>query len=67
MHEFASDFYGDDIRIIVTGYIRPEQNYPSLGKLKRENKCKCDGYNMYTHVSLVYFTQMPLSVILKPI
>jgi riboflavin kinase len=36
LHEFVSDFYGDDIRIIVTGYIRPEQNYPSLGKLKRE-------------------------------
>ncbi|KAI8889549.1 Flavokinase-domain-containing protein [Backusella circina FSU 941] len=33
LHQFASDFYGEDIRIIVTGYIRPEQNYPSLDAL----------------------------------
>lgn len=34
LNEFSEDFYGESIRIIVTGYIRPEQDYPSLGKLK---------------------------------
>lgn len=33
LHEFEQDFYGESIRIIVTGYIRPEQNYPSLDAL----------------------------------
>ncbi|CAO3620635.1 unnamed protein product [Mucor fragilis] len=33
LHEFESDFYDESIRIIVTGYIRPEQNYPSLDAL----------------------------------
>ncbi|KAI8993193.1 hypothetical protein BDB01DRAFT_775524 [Pilobolus umbonatus] len=33
LHEFPSDFYGENIRIIVTGYIRPEMNYPSLDAL----------------------------------
>ncbi|OBZ91310.1 Riboflavin kinase [Choanephora cucurbitarum] len=38
LHEFESDFYGESIRIIVTGYIRPEQNYPSLDALIRDIK-----------------------------
>ncbi|KAF1805003.1 hypothetical protein V8B55DRAFT_1495263 [Mucor lusitanicus] len=33
LHEFESDFYDESIRIIVAGYIRPEQNYPSLDAL----------------------------------
>ncbi|ORY96524.1 hypothetical protein BCR43DRAFT_491846 [Syncephalastrum racemosum] len=33
IHDFAEDFYGIDIRVIVLGYIRPEQNYPSLDAL----------------------------------
>ncbi|KAI8641324.1 hypothetical protein BD408DRAFT_389068 [Parasitella parasitica] len=33
LHNFESDFYDEAIRIIVTGYIRPEQNYPSLDAL----------------------------------
>ncbi|CEP11092.1 hypothetical protein [Parasitella parasitica] len=33
LHEFKSDFYDESIRIIVAGYIRPEQNYPSLDAL----------------------------------
>lgn len=32
IHEFPEDFYGIEIRVIVLGYVRPEQNYPSLGK-----------------------------------
>ncbi|CAO3608540.1 unnamed protein product [Cunninghamella echinulata] len=33
IHEFDQDFYGSDIRVIVMGYVRPEQNYPSLDAL----------------------------------
>ncbi|KAI8991602.1 hypothetical protein BDF20DRAFT_811995 [Mycotypha africana] len=38
LHEFAEDFYGEAIRVIVAGYIRPEQNYPSLDDLIRDIK-----------------------------
>jgi FAD synthase len=31
MHTFEQDFYGQELRVIVAGYIRPEQNYESLG------------------------------------
>ncbi|ORZ15173.1 hypothetical protein BCR42DRAFT_416560 [Absidia repens] len=33
IHEFPDDFYGADIRALVLGFIRPEQNYPSLRDL----------------------------------
>ncbi|KAI8147688.1 hypothetical protein BJV82DRAFT_642995 [Fennellomyces sp. T-0311] len=36
IHEFKDDFYGIDIRVIVLGYVRPEQNYPSLDALIRD-------------------------------
>lgn len=32
IHEFPEDFYDAPIRVLVLGFIRPEQNYPSLGK-----------------------------------
>ncbi|SAM01591.1 hypothetical protein [Absidia glauca] len=35
IHEFPEDFYGVSIRVLVLGFIRPEQNYCSLGKLSR--------------------------------
>ncbi|ORE11133.1 riboflavin kinase [Rhizopus microsporus var. microsporus] len=38
IHQFDKDFYGEAIRIIVAGYIRPEQNYPSLDALIRDIK-----------------------------
>ncbi|KAL0078709.1 hypothetical protein J3Q64DRAFT_1758519 [Phycomyces blakesleeanus] len=38
IHEFPEDFYGVSIRVIVLGYIRPEQNYPSLDALIRDIK-----------------------------
>lgn len=31
LHQFANDFYGADIRIILTGYLRPELNFNGLG------------------------------------
>eukprot|EP00043_Microstomoeca_roanoka_P009155 m.87205 g.87205 ORF g.87205 m.87205 type:complete len:152 (+) comp14496_c0_seq2:45-500(+) len=33
MHEFPSDFYGSQLRMLVLGYIRPEQNFSSLDEL----------------------------------
>jgi riboflavin kinase len=33
MHQFDDDFYGTTINVIVTGYVRAEQNYPSLDAL----------------------------------
>lgn len=32
MHEFKSDFYGDNMKALVLGYIRPELDYTSLGE-----------------------------------
>ncbi|XP_021726341.1 bifunctional riboflavin kinase/FMN phosphatase-like [Chenopodium quinoa] len=33
LHEFEDDFYGEELRLIVVGYIRPEDNFPSLESL----------------------------------
>ncbi len=33
LHEFASDFYGLEIRVVVLGYVRPEYNYDSMDAL----------------------------------
>ncbi|RUP23516.1 hypothetical protein BC936DRAFT_138995 [Jimgerdemannia flammicorona] len=33
IHTFSQDFYGECLRVLVLGYIRPEQNYPSLDAL----------------------------------
>ncbi|PWN52132.1 riboflavin kinase, partial [Violaceomyces palustris] len=33
MHEFANDFYGLEIRVVVLGYIRPEYNYETMDAL----------------------------------
>ncbi|KAI7900728.1 uncharacterized protein BX663DRAFT_532150 [Cokeromyces recurvatus] len=38
IHEFPEDFYDAPIRVLVLGYIRPEQNYPSLDALIRDIK-----------------------------
>lgn len=32
MHNFHRDFYGDELRVVVLGYIRPELDYTTLGK-----------------------------------
>lgn len=31
MHEYQSDFYGHEMRVVVLGYIRPELNYSTRG------------------------------------
>ncbi|KAJ3318547.1 riboflavin kinase [Blyttiomyces sp. JEL0837] len=33
LHSFPSDFYGEELRVVVLGYIRPEKNYDSLDAL----------------------------------
>ena len=38
LHEFDSDFYGSLLRIVITGYIRPELNFSSLKELVHEIK-----------------------------
>ncbi|KAI8642841.1 hypothetical protein BD408DRAFT_416019 [Parasitella parasitica] len=38
IHEFPDDFYDSRIRVLVLGFIRPEQNYPSLDNLIRDIK-----------------------------
>ncbi|ENN72753.1 riboflavin kinase [Dendroctonus ponderosae] len=33
MHKFESDFYGKELRVVILGYLRPEQNFPGLDAL----------------------------------
>ncbi|KAL9266030.1 Bifunctional riboflavin kinase/FMN phosphatase-like protein [Drosera capensis] len=33
LHDFNEDFYGEELRLVVVGYIRPEANFPSLESL----------------------------------
>jgi riboflavin kinase len=35
MHEFASDFYGQELKAVVLGRIRPELDYTSRGDVPR--------------------------------
>ena len=32
IHTFDNDFYGAELSVVILGFIRPEKNYPSLGK-----------------------------------
>lgn len=33
MHEYGRDFYGEDMRVLVTGYLRPELDYTTVDAL----------------------------------
>lgn len=33
IHKFDEDFYGEELRLVVTAYMRPEMNFPSLDSL----------------------------------
>ncbi|PRQ28752.1 putative riboflavin kinase [Rosa chinensis] len=33
LHDFDADFYGEELHLIIVGYIRPEANFPSLESL----------------------------------
>ncbi|XP_024022253.1 bifunctional riboflavin kinase/FMN phosphatase isoform X1 [Morus notabilis] len=30
LHDFDEDFYGEELRLVIVGYIRPEANFPTL-------------------------------------
>ena len=34
VHEYPENFYGDWLKLLICGYIRPEQNFASLGTVK---------------------------------
>lgn len=38
LHKFDDDFYGKEIKVIITGYIRPERDFSSLEELVKEIK-----------------------------
>ncbi|XP_070156101.1 riboflavin kinase [Polyergus mexicanus] len=38
LHKFHNDFYGEKIKVIITGYIRPEKDFSSLEELIKEIK-----------------------------
>ncbi|OIW20642.1 hypothetical protein TanjilG_18580 [Lupinus angustifolius] len=33
LHDFDEDFYGEELRLVIVGYIRPEANFPTLESL----------------------------------
>ncbi|KAF4396373.1 hypothetical protein G4B88_019173 [Cannabis sativa] len=33
LHDFDEDFYGEDLRLVIVGYIRPEANFSTLDSL----------------------------------
>lgn len=33
LHQFTEDFYGEELRLAIVGYIRPEENFPSVESL----------------------------------
>jgi len=33
LHKFEQNFYGEPLRLLILGYIRPEKDYPSLEAL----------------------------------
>ncbi|KAJ3292895.1 riboflavin kinase [Borealophlyctis nickersoniae] len=58
MHEFKRDFYGEELRIIITGYIRPEKDYTTLGDWKTT-----DGLPLITAQKLTVTFQSPDALI----
>lgn len=32
LHDYPSDFYGLELRVVILGFIRPEYNYAGLGE-----------------------------------
>jgi len=38
IHRYSSDFYGEEVQVIVTGYLRPEKNYNGVDELIEDIK-----------------------------
>lgn len=39
LSKFTHDFYGEEMRVIILGFVRPEYNYTSLGKIDPRHFC----------------------------
>ncbi len=62
LHTFEQDFYDQELRLLVCGYIRPEANFDSLDALVKrihedaavtEAALKCDPFASYESDSFV--------------
>ncbi|KAJ7054281.1 hypothetical protein C8F01DRAFT_501579 [Mycena amicta] len=42
LHEFEADFYGVEMRLLITGFIREEKDYPTLEALIEDINIDCD-------------------------
>ena len=42
LHEFEVDFYGVEMRLLITGFIREEKDYPELKALIEDINVDCD-------------------------
>ena len=42
LHEFGADFYGVEMRLLITGFIREEKDYAELEELIEDIKVDCD-------------------------
>lgn len=51
IHVFDDDFYGEELKFLVCGYVRPERSFPSLGQFQKHARasssanefvCFCD-------------------------
>ncbi|KAH9928720.1 riboflavin kinase [Fomitopsis serialis] len=42
LHEFGADFYGVEMRLLITGFIREEKDYANLEVLIEDIKLDCD-------------------------
>lgn len=41
LHDFGHDFYGELLKVVVLGFIRPEYNYTSLGPCPSPRSRRC--------------------------
>ena len=55
IHEFENDFYDEELKLVLCGYLRPELNYSSIGKL-------IDAIKLDIHLSKNYLNQFPYNV-----
>ncbi len=42
IHRFENDFYGEPLRAVTLGYIRPEYDFKSLGKILWKQRTTLD-------------------------
>ena len=42
LHEFGADFYGIEMRLLVTGFIREEKDYAGVEELIEDIRVDCE-------------------------